>query len=121
MHELFTQNKGCKLLVLDSSHMRKNSIVAEGENLTEDLLLLNELKEIKQHDPSVKINIDILVLLSEKSENLAKFAHDAGIPVVVYFDLKHKSSHFTDLLTTYLNSEFKYNFLKRFIHYMIEG
>lgn len=101
--------------------MRKSSIVAEGENLTEDLLMLKELKEMKQNDPSVKINIDILILLGERSENLAKFAHEAGIPVVIYFDFKNQSTHFTDILTSFLNTEFKYNLLKHFINYMIKG
>lgn len=121
MYELFTENKGCKLLVLDTCSLRKKSIPAEGPDLTEDSLMLDELKSMKEKDPRVKVNIDILVLLGEKGEYLAKFASECNIPVVIYFDFKNKSSHFTDILTTFLNTEFKYNFLKHFVTYMVKG
>jgi hypothetical protein len=40
---------------------------------------------------------------------------------VIYFDFKKTSSHYTDILTSYLNTEFKYGFLKFFISNLIKG
>ena len=99
--------------------MKKNAIVAEGDNLTEELMLLEELKEKHQNESTVKINIEILILLAEKSEHLAKFAHNAGIPLVIYFNFKNVSKDYTDLLPTFLNAEFKYGILKNFIKNII--
>lgn len=121
MYELFTKNQGCKLLVIDNCYDNKKGIVAEGGDFKEEIFSFSTLDKMSKDDAHVKINIDVLVLLSDNPIKLAKYSRSKGIPVVIYFKFKNDPSSFTDILTTFLQKEIKYLFLKNFVSYCLRN
>ena len=119
MNELFTTNKGCKMLVIDSAYDKEHGVVGETYDFSEDVYGYDALDKMSKEDKT-KINIEILVLLSKKPKRLASFASNKGIPLVIHFELD-QSKHFTDIFTSFINQRFKYTFLKLFIEKIVKG
>lgn len=65
LDEIFTKNKGCKLLVLDSSYSLYEKMVLEGPHLTSKIVTFEFMDLLlTQEDKDVHFNVEIFVDLS---------------------------------------------------------
>jgi hypothetical protein len=120
-HDLFNNELGWKLMVLDLSYQDEGGMVIENEHLGSYILGMEEIRRLVLEKQN--LNVDVLLVLNDNPESVINFLDNTSIKSVVYFDFKDikPQPSAIDFLTPYWKEEFKHKFLRIFLENFVKG
>lgn len=120
--ELLRESAGCKLLAIDFLYLAPDALILEDPPFQAKALILEEMQQKFGVTESSKVNIDILLVVSDYPQPIIEqFAELCKIPLTIYFDFKTGPVMNFNFYKEYLMRHFMYKFSLNFTNRICLG